>query len=244
MRIALITGAGGGLGTAIATRLAAEGYRLALFDRDGDALRRTAADLPGARTFEVDILDEAAVPAALDELDETPAVLINNAGITASGGLRQPIDQFRRIIEVNLIGTYNLCRLIAPRMANAGAGAIVNITSGASIAAAPAVGAYGPSKAAAANLTRAFALEYAPHGVRVNAVAPGFIASGLGAGSAANAELAARRIARVPARRLGAAEDIAGVVAFLCSDDARYICGQEIVVDGGVTIAALANIVE
>lgn len=241
MKCAVITGGGGGLGAAIAARLSRDGLQLALFDRDAQSTRVVAQNCRDAKVFELDILDEAALASTLVTLGEPPDILVNNAGVTAGGGLDQPLEDFRRILEVNLVGAYVLSRLVAPRMAQRGSGVIVNITSGASVATAPSVGGYGPSKAALANLTRAFALRYAPHGVRMNAVAPGFIAAGMGAGNAADPDLVLRREARIPARRLGTPEDVAGVVAFLASDEARYIHGQEIVVDGGLTIAALAN---
>jgi NAD(P)-dependent dehydrogenase (short-subunit alcohol dehydrogenase family) len=243
MKSVIVTGGAGGIGADVCQAFAALGYRVGVFDQNKDAAEAAASRVSGGEAFQCDVTDEASIARAVEAFGAMPDVLVNNAGISAPGGMMQAPDVFRRIIAVNLVGPYLMCQAIAPAMAARGSGVIVNITSAAGTVTTPAVGAYGPSKAGLLNLTKALALEYAPSGVRVNAVAPGFIAAGLGAGPASDPAVAAARSARVPARSLGKGEDVAAVVVFLASEAARYVHGQEIIVDGGLTLTALTNMV-
>ncbi len=238
MKSAIVTGGGGGIGEGIARRLQAVGYRTGIFDRDLEQARKVAAKIDGAMAIQVDVTDPQSATDAVAEFGGEVAVLVNNAGITAAGGMAQPPDVFRRILDVNVTGAYIMMQAVVDQMKALGGGAIVNITSSAAIAAVPLIGAYGPSKAALSNLTKAMALELAPCGIRVNAVAPGFVAAGLGARSIEDPALYASRVAQVPAGTLGTAKDIADVVHFLCSEESRYVHGQEIVVDGALTLTA------
>jgi glucose 1-dehydrogenase len=242
MKSAIVTGGAGGIGAAICEGLAGSGYRVGVLDYDGAAAEKIAAGLAHAVAVQADITDEASVAEALRRFGDVPDVLVNNAGIAAKGGLFQDVATFRRLIDVNLVGAYVVSRAIYPEMIARGSGAIINITSIAATSPNPAGGAYGPSKAALSNLTKAMAIELAPHGIRVNAVAPGMIASGLGASPAADPVVRAERVAMIPAGELGTAKDIVDVVLFLSSDAARYVQGQEIVVDGGLTLSTLAKV--
>jgi NAD(P)-dependent dehydrogenase (short-subunit alcohol dehydrogenase family) len=239
---AIVTGGGGGIGAAICQALAAAGYRVGVLDYDASASARVAAGIDGAMSLQADITDEQSVAAAVRKFGAAADVLVNNAGIAGSGGMEQDIATFRRIVDVNLVGTYIMTRAVASQMLARGSGAIINVTSIAASTANPAGGAYGPSKAALTNLSKAMALEYGARGVRVNAVAPGMINSGLGAKPAADPAIYADRIAMVPLGCLGSAMDIANVVVFLASDAARYVHGQEIIVDGALTIGVLARV--
>lgn len=243
MKSVIVTGGGGGIGADICRAFAALNYRVGVFDCDKAEAEKIAGQIGGAAAFEVDVTEEGSIARAVEAFGATPDVLVNNAGISAPGGMKQAPDVFRKIIAVNLVGPYLMCQAVAPAMAARGSGVIVNVTSAAATVTTPAVGAYGPSKAGLLNLTKALALEFAASGVRVNAVAPGFIAAGLGAAGAADPAMAAARSARVPARVLGRGEDVANVVTFLASDAARYVHGQEIIVDGGLTLTALTNLV-
>lgn len=238
MKSAIITGGGGGIGKGIAHRLQQAGYRTGIFDANLDAARDVAAGIDGAVPVQVDVTDPRSVTRAVGEFGGDISVLVNNAGITGTGGMAQPVDVFRRILDVNVTGAFLMMQAVVEGMKRRSSGAIVNITSSAAIAAVPLIGAYGPSKSALTNLTKAMALELAPSGIRVNAVAPGFVAAGLGAASNDDPDIRDSRTAQVPAGFLGTAEDIAGVVLFLCSDDARYVHGHEIVVDGALTLTA------
>lgn len=243
MSIAFITGGAGGLGQAICARAATAGYRVCVVDRELEAARVVASRFPSAIGIEADVTDEASVEAALDAAGGVPDLVVNNAGIARFGPLLSlSLGDFRAVIDVNLVGCYVVARAAARRMAARGSGAIVNITSIGGIAAAPNVGAYAPAKAGLAHLTELMSLEWGPLGIRVNAVAPGFIDAGLSAPFFKNPAIRELRGNAVPTRRLGTAEDVANAVVWLGSAEASYVNGHELVVDGGVVNSVLAHL--
>ncbi len=241
-RSALVTGAAGGLGLAIARRLAGDGCRVALADIYGDGAARSAAELADAVGYACDVTSESSVAGMLGCFEEAfggpPDILVNNAGIVRFGDLLEhPVEDFRKVTEVNLIGTFLMSREVGARMAARGSGAIVNITSLNAVQTSPDAGAYPATKAAVAKLTEQFALALGPRGVRVNAVGPGFIDAGMSAPIYRDADVRRLRAAAVPAGRIGTAEDVAAAVAFLASEEAGYIRGQHLLVDGGVSFS-------
>lgn len=231
--IALVTGAGRGLGLAIADRLRADGFETIGLDVDG-----------AAGTVVCDVTDHAAVEALIGSLSSAPTAVVNNAGIVRFGSLLDVSDvEFRRVVEVNLTGTFTVARLAARRMVADGMhGSIVNITSINGVSPGLNSGAYGSTKAAVALLTRQMALEWGVHGIRVNAVAPGLIDAGMSEPIYADPDARAARSGRVPLGRLGTSDDIASAVAFLLSNEASYITGTEIIVDGGVVQSAISSL--
>jgi NAD(P)-dependent dehydrogenase (short-subunit alcohol dehydrogenase family) len=238
MTSALVTGAASGLGAAIARRLAADGHRIAIVDTDGDAARARADALPLACAFAADVTDAAAIEAVLDAFGDIPDVLVNNAGIVRFGPLLEhSVDDFRKVLDVNLTGTFIVTQAVARRMVSRRSGSIVNVTSLNAVAPSPDAGAYPASKAAIALLTQQFALALGPHGIRVNAVAPGFIDAGMSAPIYEDADVRAVRGMSVPVGSLGTADDVAEAVAFLASDKARYTTGHQLMVDGGVSFS-------
>jgi NAD(P)-dependent dehydrogenase (short-subunit alcohol dehydrogenase family) len=241
-KTSLVTGAGSGLGATIAAYMADAGYRVALLDIDGAAAGQQAAKLPGAIGLPCDVTDEARVIAVVEEVCQTfgaaPDALVNNAGIVRFGPiLEHSAEDFRRVLDVNLTGAFLVSREVGRRMAERGSGAIVNITSLNAVAPSPDAGAYPAAKAGLAMLTQHMALALGPMGVRVNAVGPGFINSGMSAPIYADPAIEATRGATVPARRIGLADDVAEAVLFLASDHASYVHGQHLMVDGGVSFS-------
>jgi NAD(P)-dependent dehydrogenase (short-subunit alcohol dehydrogenase family) len=233
MKSALVTGAANGLGSAISRRLAQDGYRVAIVDIDEGAARAQASSLPNAASFAADVTDEASIEAVLDAFGDVPDILVNNAGIVRFGPLlTHSVAEFRRVLDVNLTGTFIVTCAVARRMVPRRSGAIVNITSLNAVAPSPDAGAYPASKAGVALLTQHFALVLGPHGIRVNAVAPGFIDAGMSAPIYEDPDVRSARGAQVPMGSLGTAEDVAEAVAFLGSDKARYTTGQQLMVDG------------
>jgi len=240
---AIVTGAGQGIGAAVAEALAGAGYRVGVLDRAAEAAEAVAASLPEAVALTADISDEASARAALERFGDAPDVLVNNAGIVRFGPLAElTVEDWRAVVDVNLTGCFVMARAAALGMIAKGSGAIVNVTSMNGVAPGPNAGAYGASKAGVALLTQQMALEWGPHGVRVNAVAPGLIDAGMSAPIYADAEIRRARESKVPLGRLGRAEDIAKAVLFLASDDASYVTGQNLLVDGGVTMGIIGQL--
>ena len=241
MKNAIITGGGGDLGIAIARHAATAGYRVGLLDINFKAAERAAKTIDGSCAIKVDVTDEGSVEDALNQFDSTPDLLVNNAGLVRFGPLEDlALDDFRAVVDVNLVGCFVVARAVAKRMLLQGSGAIVNITSIAGINPAPGGGAYGATKSGLAALTQLMSVEWGPRGIRVNAVAPGFINAGMSAPFFEDPVVRDVRISGVPLRRLGTAADVASAVMFLASDEASYMSGQQLIVDGGVTHAGLA----
>ncbi len=242
MKTAIVTGGSGDIGRAIAAALIAEGYRVGLVDLDREAVD-SAAQALGATGLVADVTDEPAVEAALDAFGAVPDVVVNNAGIGRFAPLLDmPIEVFRHQLDVNLTGAFIVARAAARGMVARGSGVIVNITSINAITTGPGTGSYPAAKAGLAKLTEMMALEWGPSGVRVNAVAPGFIDAGISTPFYRDPEVRALRGGAVPSRRLGLAEDVAHAVAFLASDKASYVNGHHMVVDGGVSVSLLTQL--
>ena len=248
MRSALVTGAAGGLGAAIARRLAQEGYRVAIVDTDGAAAWAQASAIPDSVAFEADVTDEASIEAVLDAFGDVPDVLVNNAGIVRFGPLlTHSIEDFRKVLDVNLTGTFLMCRAAATVMIGQGSGGvIVNMGSVFGQQGVAGGAGYSASKAGVALLTHSLALELAPHGIRANTIAPGNMATEMHwdelrsraarSGGTLDEQVEMVR-ASVPLGRHGTGGDIAGVVAWLVSPDAGYVTGQTIGVNGGIWLS-------
>lgn len=235
--LAVVTGAGGGIGAAIAALADDRGYRVAVLDIDGDRASAVAAGLDGASAAAVDVADEPAVEAVLDDLGAVPTLVVSNAGIVRFGRLLGlALSDWRSVVEVNLTGTFVVCRAAARRMVGAGTGgSIVAITSMNGVVPGPNSGAYTATKAGASMLVGQMAIEWGGHGIRVNAVAPGLIDGGMSGPIYADPAFRTAREGKVPIGRLGTEDDIARAVLFLAGEDAAYITGQTLLVDGGVT---------
>lgn len=238
-RTVLITGGAGGIGQAIARAFLTAGDEVILADRDGDAVSAVAAEL-GAQALILDISDTAAVQAAFADLTAAGRgvdVLVNNAGILSVHGTvtELPAEAYRSILEVNVIGTFQMIQSFAQhRIAAGGGGTVVNLSSIGGRQPTPGMGAYESSKAAVDSVTRWAAIELAAHGIRVNAVAPGPVATpmlqlGLPEGSPARKAWTDR----IPLGALASVEDIAHATAFLASPGAAHITGVSLPVDGG-----------
>lgn len=235
-KTAIVTGAAQGIGLSIARRFAEEGARLLLADRN-EALIRTVASELGQDAMTVDVAVKSEVEAMIARADRHFGhidILVNNAGIFASSDLFELTEiEFDRVLAVNLKSILFAIQAAAPGMIRRKSGSIVNVTSLAGVLGAPNALAYCVSKAAANQLTNVAALALAPHGVRVNAVGPGTFATDMASGFYANAQLQRRVLERTPMGRMGQPEEAASAVLFLASDDASYVTGKTIYVDGG-----------
>lgn len=245
-KTALVTGATQGLGRAIAEALAEHGARVIVSDADGGACECVAAELRSrgmlGEGFPIDLAHgveverlAAHVQTGFGGVD----ILVSNAGIQGPHGplAAATDDDWQRVFEVNLRAAARLTTHLIPSMAARGGGSVVLMSSIAGLRGNGAIGLYGLSKAALAQLARNLAVEWGLHGVRVNAVSPGLIRTPLAAGLLGNEALMARRLQATPLRRVGEPGEIAGVVVMLASRAGGFITGQNLVVDGGTTIS-------
>jgi NAD(P)-dependent dehydrogenase (short-subunit alcohol dehydrogenase family) len=237
----IVTGGAAGIGAATARRLASRGAAVAVLDRDGDGAAAIAEEV-GGHALTVDVADAAATSAAVAAAAEAIGGLtdvVANAGM----GLNKPLhrysdDEWRLVTGVNLDGTFHTLRAAIPLLLAAGGGSIVTVASLNASRPLQGEAPYSAAKAGVVNLTRTAALEYAPT-IRANCVSPGMIATALTAIITDDAEFTAVAESGTPLQRIGTADEVADVIAFLCTDAARYITGQELIVDGG---AGLPNL--
>ena len=245
MRVAIVTGAGRGIGAAVSRRLARDGMAGALLDLDGASATTVAAELTaaGGRALglDVDVTDteqvEAAVAQAADELG-APTVLVNNAGVLRDNLLfKMANDDWDAVMNVHLRGAFLVTRAVQRHMTEAKWGRIINLSSTSALGNRGQVN-YSAAKAGLQGFTKTLALELGPFGVTANAVAPGFIATDMTAATAERLgmsfdDFCAFVAAETPVRRVGQPEDVAHAVAFLASEDAGFISGQVIYIAGG-----------
>jgi NAD(P)-dependent dehydrogenase (short-subunit alcohol dehydrogenase family) len=238
-RHALVSGAAGDIGTAIAATLAASGWRLGLVDLDATQISNAPRN---SVLLTADVGNPESVDAALHRFGVVPDLVVNNAGIVRFGPLLDhSLADFEAVLRVNLLGAFIFARSAVRQMVAAGrSGAVINITSINGIVPGPNSGAYTAAKAGLALLTKQMAIEWGPHGIRANSVAPGLIDAGMGNAIHADPQLRASREQKIPMRRLGTAQDVAELVAFLASPQAEYISGENIAVDGGITQSLLS----
>lgn len=238
-KVCVVTGAAHGIGRETALRLAETGYFVVAADRD-EAVDEVAG-LTGGRSVVCDVTDAQEVLKLAEGLDRLD-VLVNNAGVWEFIPLAETtVDQYRRVMDINVLGTLLCTRAMAPVMARSGGGSVINLTSFLAETIRAESGIYPAAKAAVNALTRQAAAEYAESGIRVNAVGPGMIQTeGAGTMYGTTQEERSRRGSFLPLGRIGEPGDIAGVIAFLASDDARYVTGQILYADGGVGLGTMA----
>jgi len=239
-KVALVTGTSRGLGAAMARALAASGADVAVHDREAPCAAEASLRALGVRTvcLAADLSDRAAADRLVADTLEAMGridILVNNAGIIR----RQPAathsdEDWDAVIEVNLTNVFRLSRAVGSHMiARGGGGKIVNIASLLSFQGGITVPGYAAAKGGVAQLTKAFANEWAPHGIQVNAIAPGYMATDNTTALRADAGRSEQILQRIPAGRWGAPEDLAGPVVFLASAASNYVTGHVLVVDGG-----------
>uniref|UniRef100_Q026E7 Short-chain dehydrogenase/reductase SDR n=1 Tax=Solibacter usitatus (strain Ellin6076) TaxID=234267 RepID=Q026E7_SOLUE len=240
-RVAVITGASKGLGKAMAMALAAEGTRIALVSRDEARLNEVAAELIAAggdaAIFRADVTSEEQVRQAERAILATYGkvdILINNAGVN----VRKPVVEFtveewHRVMDTNVTAAFLMCRSFVPAMSGRGYGRILNMTSIMSHVSLPGRIAYSTSKTALLGMTRTLALELAPQGITVNGISPGPFGTEMNKPLMENPETNAQFLSSIPLGRWGKVEEIGQLAVYLCSEDAGFITGTDILIDGG-----------
>lgn len=239
-KVAVVTGAGQGIGAAVARVLSEAGAHIAVTDAVGARADDVASNLERARAWRLDVARSEDIEHVAREINDemgVPAILVNNAGINRVGpSVELALADWQAVVDVNLTGVFRCCQVFARPMLSAGEGTIINIASINALVGMPGRAAYGATKAGVVGLTQVLASEWASAGIRVNAVAPGYvwtplIASAIDAGLYGDADI----LDKVPARRFADPEDIAEAVLFLASERASFIVGETLVVDGGYT---------
>jgi 2-hydroxycyclohexanecarboxyl-CoA dehydrogenase len=239
-KIAIVTGAGQGIGKAIAEKLAAEGATVVATDLDASTAEQTAAALAGAIAIRADVTDRHGVQAMVDRVTQEFGridVLVNNAGWDKASPFveSEPAD-WDRAIAVNLYGVLHTCKAVLPVMASQGSGAVVNLGSDAGRVGSSGEAVYSAAKGGIIAFTKSLAREMARHQIRINCVCPGPTDTALFA-SFAGPGLREALTKAIPFRRLGQPADVANVVAFLASDEAAFVTGQTVSVSGGLTMS-------
>jgi NAD(P)-dependent dehydrogenase (short-subunit alcohol dehydrogenase family) len=246
-KVALVTGAGSGIGRGIARRFAVEGVSLVLSDIADGGLRETSALIEDEGGKSISIVGDVSVRADADRMVEAAVthwgrldVVVNNAGITGS---RQatlahltPDEEWERVMAVNVNGVFRVASAAIRQMLAQGHGNIVNIASAAGFVPFPGRAAYNASKGAVVSFTRALALDYAPNHIRVNAICPGMVETNMTRWRLEIPELRQQVLDMIPRGRIGTTEDIAAAAVYLASDEADYVTGHMLMIDGGWTV--------
>ena len=240
-RIALVTGASRGLGKAMSIALSEAGAKLALVSRDVAKLEETAAEIRQrgghADVFRADVADEKSVLALEQEVASRLGkvqILINNAGVNVRKSITDfTLDEWNFVLGTNLTSVFLMCRSFVPHMKGTGYGRILNMTSIMSHISLPGRAAYSSSKAGLIGMTKAIALELAQEGITVNGISPGPFATEMNAVLMQNPEINQQFLSKIPVAQWGKVEDIGKLAVYLCGDEASFITGTDILIDGG-----------
>ena len=243
MKTAIVTGAGAGICKAICQKLSLNNYRVGMLDLNEENVNEASKGIKNSVPLNGDVTNQESIKKAFEKFGEIPDLLVNNAGIVLFGPLEEhSVEDFSKSLNINLLGSFITSRILINDMIKRGSGSIINMSSVNGVNPGIGIGAYPASKAGIISMTQQMAIEWGKFGIRVNCISPGFIDAGMSKPIYEDPKVRELRGGAVPSGRLGEADDIANAVLFLDSENASYVNGHNLVVDGGVISSVIAQL--
>ena len=243
MKTAIVTGAGAGIGKAICQKLSQNNYRVGMLDLNEENVNEASKGIENSVPLHGDVTNQESIKKAFEKFGEIPDLLVNNVGIVLFGPLEEhSVEDYSKSLNINLLGSFITSRILINDMIKRGNGSIINMSSVNGVNPGIGIGAYPASKAGVISMTQQMAIEWGKFGIRVNCISPGFIDAGMSKPIYEDPKVRELRSGAVPSGRLGEADDIANAVLFLDSENASYVNGHNLVVDGGVISSVIAQL--
>ena len=243
MKTAIVTGAGAGIGKAICQKLSLNNYRVGMLDLNEENVNEASKGIKNSVPLNGDVTNQESIKKAFEKFGEIPDLLVNNVGIVLFGPLEEhSVEDYSKSLNINLLGSFITSRILINDMIKRGSGSIINMSSVNGVNPGIGIGAYPASKAGIISMTQQMAIEWGKFGIRVNCISPGFIDAGMSKPIYEDPKVRELRGGAVPSGRLGEADDIANAVLFLDSENASYVNGHNLVVDGGVISSVIAQL--
>ncbi len=243
MKTAIVTGAGAGIGKAICQKLSQNNYRVGMLDLNEENVNDASKGIENSFPLHGDVTNQESIKKAFEKFGEIPDLLVNNVGIVLFGPLEEhSVEDYSKSLNINLLGSFITSRILINDMIKRGSGSIINMSSVNGVNPGIGIGAYPASKAGIISMTQQMAIEWGKFGIRVNCISPGFIDAGMSKPIYEDPKVRELRGGAVPSGRLGEADDIANAVLFLDSENASYVNGHNLVVDGGVISSVIAQL--
>ena len=243
MKTAIVTGAGAGIGKAICQKLSQNNYRVGMLDLNEENVNEASKGIKNSVPLNGDVTNQESIKKAFEKFGEIPDLLVNNVGIVLFGPLEEhSVEDYSKSLNINLLGSFITSRILINDMIKRGNGSIINMSSVNGVNPGIGIGAYPASKAGIISMTQQMAIEWGKFGIRVNCISPGFIDAGMSKPIYEDPKVRELRGGAVPSGRLGEADDIANAVLFLDSENASYVNGHNLVVDGGVISSVIAQL--
>ena len=243
MKTAIVTGAGAGIGKAICQKLSQNNYRVGMLDLNEENVNEASKGIENSVPLNGDVTNQESIKKAFEKFGEIPDLLVNNVGIVLFGPLEEhSVEDYSKSLNINLLGSFITSRILINDMIKRGSGSIINMSSVNGVNPGIGIGAYPASKAGIISMTQQMAIEWGKFGIRVNCISPGFIDAGMSKPIYEDPKVRELRGGAVPSGRLGEADDIANAVLFLDSENASYVNGHNLVVDGGVISSVIAQL--
>tara|TARA_B100000282_G_scaffold181755_1_gene132045 strand:+ start:3193 stop:3933 length:741 start_codon:yes stop_codon:yes gene_type:complete len=243
MKTAIVTGAGAGIGKAICQKLSQNNYRVGMLDLNEENVNEASKGIENSFPLHGDVTNQESIKKAFEKFGEIPDLLVNNVGIVLFGPLEEhSVEDYSKSLNINLLGSFITSRILINDMIKRGSGSIINMSSVNGVNPGIGIGAYPASKAGIISMTQQMAIEWGKFGIRVNCISPGFIDAGMSKPIYEDPKVRELRGGAVPSGRLGEADDIANAVLFLDSENASYVNGHNLVVDGGVISSVIAQL--